>query len=170
MIASNESNKCSFCSASLSQTLIDLGNQPFANNYLPSKENKAKLYPLHVKICGKCKLVQHMTVIDSREIFDDYGYFSSYSKHWLDHCEDYAEQISKSLSLNQEHLVIELASNDGYMLKNFSRKGIQVLGIDPAKNVADVAIRDGINTIVDYFGKDVANKVVTKSDPDLVCK
>ena len=84
-----------------------------------------------------------MTVIDSREIFDDYGYFSSYSKHWLDHCEDYAEQISKSLSLNQEHLVIELASNDGYMLKNFSRKECG-FRIDPAKNVQTLLLEMGL--------------------------
>tara|TARA_X000001036_G_scaffold373419_1_gene361307 strand:+ start:1159 stop:2394 length:1236 start_codon:yes stop_codon:yes gene_type:complete len=168
MTKSNESEFCSFCSSALSQTLIDLGNQPYANNYLPSKTSKAKLYPLHVKICDNCKLVQHMTLIDSSEIFDDYGYFSSYSKHWLDHCKMYAEDICKKLSLTNDDLVIELASNDGYMLKNFASKGINVLGIDPAKNVAEVAIRDGIDTVVEYFGKDVAEKIVKSSDPDLV--
>jgi Hypothetical methyltransferase. len=134
MSQKDESSYCSFCSSKLTQTLIDLGKQPYANNYISDKSIVANQYPLHVKICDVCKLVQHTTVIDSKEIFDHYGYFSSYSEYWLDHCKKYADHITSKLELDQDSLVIEIASNDGYMLKNFKDNDINVLGIDPAEN------------------------------------
>ena len=133
---------CRFCKNLLEYELINLGMTPLANSYLSQKNlhNEEKYYPLSVMVCNKCFLVQLSEDATSPEnIFSDYAYFSSYSKIWLKHAESYADMISEKIRLGKDSLVIELASNDGYLLQYFKNKEIPVLGIDPAENIAKVA-------------------------------
>jgi len=142
----------------LQETFLDLGEMPLANNYASSRESARQQpkFPLHTKICSECLLVQHDTNIDSKEIFSEYAYFSSCSEFWLDHARRYVHMACERFHLNSESHVVEIASNDGYLLQYFLPLGIPVLGIDPAKNVAEAAQRIGVPTEVRFFGKDTA--------------
>jgi SAM-dependent methyltransferase len=153
---------CQNCGKELSCTLIDLGDQPLANAYLTSAEQIAqeRKFPLHARVCNNCWLVQVDDVVPVDEIFNsEYAYFSSYSAGWLRHCQDYAESMAQEFSLNSESLVIELASNDGYMLQYFVKMGIPVLGIEPSNNTAASALARGVATRVEFFNKENARSL-----------
>ena len=146
---------CRFCRTPLSRTLIDLGMQPLANSYL--SEQRLKLpeprYPLHAKICEKCFLVQVDHDVPAEAIFSNYAYFSSFSPSWVEHAKRYAEQMMSRFHLGPQSLVIEIASNDGYLLRHFKAAGVGVLGIEPAANVAKEAEALGIKTEVAFFNR-----------------
>jgi len=145
---------CRFCDARLDETFAGLGMSPLSNAYVPeSKRNCAEtFYPLHAYVCGKCWLVQ-LEQFESREnIFSDYLYFSSFSDEWLRHCEAYADRMVARFELGPGSQVVEIASNDGYLLQYFQGRGIPVLGVEPAANVAEVARAKGIPTEVAFFG------------------
>ena len=126
-------------------------------------------YPLHVRTCEKCLLVQLEEYVSPEEIFTEYAYFSSYSDSWVEHARQYAEQMIDDLGLDHTSLVVELASNDGYLLQHFLRAGTPVIGVEPAANVADVAIAKGIPTRVEFFGRDAARRMIAEGlRPDLI--
>ena len=153
---------CRFCGEELSITFVDLGMSPLSNSFLNKSEliNKENYYPLHAFVCEECFLVQLGEFESPESIFSDYVYFSSYSTSWLDHAKSYTEKIIEILPDNP--FVVEIASNDGYLLQYFREKNIRVLGIEPARNVADIAIKKGIDTISEFFGVNLANKLVNE--------
>ncbi len=153
---------CRFCSAPLQHSFADLGMSPLSNSYLSEDmlQSTEPFYPLHAFVCQSCLLVQLPEVQKPEEIFTDYAYFSSYSKSWLQHCENYVNKVVKRFDLNQDSYVVEIASNDGYLLKNFKKFDVPVLGIEPAKNVAQVAREAGIPTETEFFGSKTARKLV----------
>ena len=150
---------CRHCNASLRLTFADLGIMPFANSYVQKdRRDQAELaFPLHAWICEDCKLVQLGEFQTPDAIFEDYDYFSSYSPSWLAHAKAYAEGMTKRFGLTDASKVVEIASNDGYLLKNFVAAGIPVLGVEPAANVAQVAIeQENVPTHVAFFGVETA--------------
>jgi len=156
--------KCRFCNSGLSHIFISLGLSPLSNAYLSQEQldKKEPLFPLDVYVCDKCFLVQLPEFQSPEIIFKDYAYFSSYSDTWIKHTSAYAKKIQCILNLNQRSLVIELASNDGCLLKNFIKMGIPSLGIEPARNVAEFANKNGVETEVAFFGKATAKKLVSQ--------
>jgi SAM-dependent methyltransferase len=154
--------KCRFCAARLSRTFVDLGAQPLANSYVdPSKAEVAEaFYPLHVRLCEQCLLVQLPELASAKDIFSDYAYLSSASSSWLEHCKKYAGEISARLALKKDDLVVEVASNDGYLLRFFVERGQRVLGIEPAVNVAAIAEKAGVPTLARFFGLGLAEELV----------
>lgn len=155
-------SKCRFCSNPLDHTFVDLGMSPLSNAYIkPEKINCAeKFYPLHTYVCNHCLLVQLEEFETPEQIFSDYAYFSSYSETWLDHAKKYTELMTTRFNLNHESQVMEIASNDGYLLQYFQQKNIPVLGIEPASNVAKVAESKGIPSLVKFFGISTAGELV----------
>jgi SAM-dependent methyltransferase len=161
-----------FCGAPLRHTFVDLGMSPLCESYVPAEKLNAMepFYPLHVYVCGECYLVQLEQFVSPEEIFSEYAYFSSYADSWVDHMRRYADAITDRLGLGAESLVVEVASNDGYLLQHFLRKGIPVLGIEPAANVAKVAVEKGIPTLVKFFGADTARELAAEGkQADLLC-
>lgn len=161
--------KCRFCKNELKTVFADLNTAPLVNNYIKSENfyKEEVYYPLITYACDNCKLVQTIDFNPSEQIFtDDYAYFSSYSSSWLEHSKNYVDMISKKLKLNSKSHVMEIASNDGYMLQYFKKKNIPFLGVEPCKSVADVAILNGINTLIDFFSYKLSKKL-PKSD--LIC-
>jgi SAM-dependent methyltransferase len=157
---------CLSCGAPLSHTVLDLGDQPLANSYLTREqldEGGEQHYPLHARVCAKCLLVQVEPAVPPEEIFSDYAYFSSYSDSWLEHSARYARAVTERLGLRPSSMVIEVASNDGYLLRNFVEAGIPVLGVEPAANVAEAAIAAGVPTEIAFFGRDVAAALVGRA-------
>jgi len=153
------SGQCRFCGADLQQTFVDLGASPIANDYLNTSQlsQMEPFYPLHVKVCGKCFLVQVADCVDARHIFSDhYAYFSSFSDSWLAHARAYVEMITARLALDKQHHVVEVACNDGYLLQYFVAKGIPVMGIEPTANTAEAATKKGIPTVLKFLGEDTA--------------
>lgn len=157
-------SKCRFCNTLLTKTFVDLGMSPLSNAFLKKEQLNCmeKFYPLHAYICDSCLLVQLEQFESPEQIFDDYAYFSSYSESWLSHAKDYTNSMVEKFNFNQNSLVIELASNDGYLLQYFQAKNITVLGIEPASNVAKVAQEKGINTLTKFFGVKTAQELVKK--------
>ena len=157
-------SECRFCSNLLSHTFVDLGMSPLSNAYLKLDTiNKAeKFYPLHTYVCDNCFLVQLEEFETPDHIFSDYAYFSSYSETWLRHAENYTELMTQRFSLNANSQVIEIASNDGYLLQYFQKQNIPVLGIEPAANVAKVAEEKGIPSLVKFFGVSTAKELVAQ--------
>lgn len=153
---------CRSCGAGLERTFVDLGMSPLANSYIkPEQTNRMEpFYPLHVYVCEKCLLVQLEQFSTPQDIFSDYAYFSSFSESWLAHARTYVDMIVDRFRLNQDSRVVEIASNDGYLLKNFVARGIPVLGVEPAANVAKVAREKGISTKVAFFGEKTAGGLV----------
>lgn len=153
--------QCRFCHNELKHTFLDLGMSPLANSYIPLDESdKGQMtYPLHVKVCEKCWLVQLGEFESPKAIFSDYAYFSSYSSSWLAHAKNYVEHMMGDYGIDEHSKVVEIASNDGYLLQYFKEKGVPVLGIEPAKNVAEVAREKGIPTISEFFGKTLAKSL-----------
>jgi len=157
-------SKCRFCGNLLNHTFVDLGMSPLSNAYLESDAiNKAeKFYPLHAYVCENCFLVQLEEFETPDQIFSDYAYFSSYSETWLRHAENYTELMTQRFGLNANSQVIEIASNDGYLLQYFQKQNIPVLGIEPAANVAKVAEEKGIPSLVKFFGVSTAKELVAQ--------
>jgi C-methyltransferase C-terminal domain/Putative zinc binding domain/Methyltransferase domain len=153
---------CRFCGAELQHTFVDLGMSPLCESYVEAGRVNAMeaFYPLRVYVCEQCFLVQLQEYVTPEDIFTEYAYFSSYSDSWLAHCRDYVDMISERLQLSSESLAVELASNDGYLLQWFVEKGIPVLGIEPALNVAKVAEEKGVPTLTEFFGAELASKLV----------
>jgi len=153
--------KCRFCKAGLQHTFVDLGMSPLSNSYLKLDQlNQAeKFYPLHTYVCEQCLLVQLEEFESPDHIFSDYAYFSSYSDSWLNHAKKYTDLMIDRFSLSKSSLVIELASNDGYLLQFFKELNIPILGIEPAANVAQVAESKGIPTLVKFFGVHTAQEL-----------
>ena len=143
---------------------------PLANSYLPPERVNAMepFYPLRALVCGNCFLVQLEEFETPQEIFSDYAYFSSYSSSWLEHSRRYAEQMIERLGLGSSSHVVEIASNDGYLLQFFHERQIPVLGIEPAANVAKVALQKGIPTLVEFFGVKTAGSLAVESAADLL--
>ena len=152
---------CRFCGGVLSQTFVDLGMSPLCESYLTSDrlDEMEPFYPLHVRVCDDCLLVQLPAYVPPEEIFHEYAYFSSYSTAWLKHASDYIDAMVARFGLNQHSLVVELASNDGYLLQYAVEKGIPCLGIEPAANVAQGAELRGVPTLVEFFGEQLAQKL-----------
>jgi SAM-dependent methyltransferase len=153
---------CGSCGEVLLYTFADLGTSPLANSYLTAGQlnEREAFYPLHARVCSACFLVQLESVVSPQEIFSDYAYFSSFSESWLEHARAYAEAMVLLLHLNSSSWVVEIASNDGYLLQYFKSQGIPVLGIEPARNVAERAIEHGIPTKVKFFSEDTARDLV----------
>ena len=155
---------CRSCGGRLSVTMADLGLQPPSNAFLASLADAAdeKRYPLRAKVCEICRLVQLDYEVAPEELFRNYVYFSSYSDEWLAHARTYCDMARRRFSLDATSLVVELASNDGYLLKNFLAQGIPVLGIDPSDTVAAAAAKIGVPTLVEFFGEKLANRLVAE--------
>ena len=155
---------CRACSTPLSVTMADLGIQPPSNAYLSSADliPQERRYPLRAKVCGACRLVQLDYDVPPQELFNNYAYFSSYSDSWLAHARQYCDMARQRFALGPESLVVELASNDGYLLRNFVAANIPVLGIDPSDTVAADAAKIGVPTLVEFFGKAVAGRLAAE--------
>ena len=153
---------CRSCGGALERTFLDLGKTPLANSYLDDAQLALPepSLDLHAKVCDDCKLVQLDHTVDPSEIFSDYAYFSSYSDAWVEHARQFTAKMVERLALDQDSLVIEVASNDGYLLRHLVERGIPVLGIEPAANVAAVAVAAGVPTEVRFFGVDTAEWLV----------
>jgi SAM-dependent methyltransferase len=158
------SKSCRFCGASLHRTFVDLGMSPLCETYPSVAElNRGEMfYPLHVFVCEKCFLVQLEEFESPENIFSDYLYFSSYSDSWLKHCENYTDKMVERFGFGPQSFVVEVASNDGYLLQYFVKKGIHVLGIEPAANVARVAVEKGVPTLARFFGTQLALELAGK--------
>ncbi|MGW0431104.1 methyltransferase domain-containing protein [Micromonospora sp. NPDC003197] len=146
--------ECRLCSTGLTETFVDLGMSPLCESYLPVErlDSAETFYPLHVRICPECLLVQLPAYVPGEEIFSDYAYFSSYSDSWVAHARRYADTMVETLGLGAESLVTEVASNDGYLLQHFVARGVPVLGVEPAANIAEVAQGRGIRTESRFLG------------------
>ena len=156
--------RCLFCAAPLRHTFVDLGMSPLCESFLTAEQINCvePFYPLHVYVCEACFLVQVQEYVKPEGIFTEYAYFSSYSDSWLAHAKAYVEMISERLGLAADRQVVELGSNDGYLLQFFVAKGIPVLGIDPARNVAQAAIARGVPTMTTLFGRETARELVAR--------
>ena len=155
---------CRFCGAELRETFVDLGLSPLCESYPgPSELRRGEMYyPLHAYVCAHCLLVQLEQYESAENIFSDYAYFSSYSDSWLRHSETYCNKMIDRLGLNSQSFVVEVASNDGYLLQYFVRRQIPVLGIEPAANVAKVGVEKGVPTLVQFFGTELAQELAAE--------
>lgn len=153
---------CRHCGSPLDVSVVDLGAQPPCESLITQDNfySPEKFYPLHTKVCTHCWLVQLDADVSPEDIYTEYAYFSSFSDSWLEHMKTYAHEMIRRLELSADSQVVEIASNDGYLLQYFVEQGIPCFGIDPAANVAESAKQRGVETIVDFFGKTVAQRVV----------
>ena len=153
--------RCRFCDQPLRFTFVDLGMSPLCESFLSLEQlnGMEPFYPLHAYVCEHCFLVQLEEYVSPEHIFTEYAYFSSYADTWLKHCQDYTNLVSERFGLTGESFVVEVASNDGYLLQYFVQKGIPVLGIEPAKNVARVAEQKGVPTLTEFFGRELATRL-----------
>lgn len=158
------SASCRFCGSSLHVSFVDLGMSPLCETYLSTDQlnSMEPFFPLHVYVCSECLLVQLEEYVAPAEIFGDYPYFSSYSDSWLRHAKRYVEAISGRLTLHHASFVVELGSNDGYLLQYFVANGVPALGVEPAKNVAQEAVARGVATKVAFFGDSTAQEMVAE--------
>ncbi len=162
---------CRFCDTPLNHTFVDLGLSPLCESFVPAdRVNDGEMfYPLHVFVCENCYLVQLDEFVPPEDIFTEYAYFSSYADSWLEHARTYVESITDRLGLDASSQVVELASNDGYLLQYFVERGIPALGIEPAANVAKAAEEKGVDTRVEFFLEDTARQMVQEGiQADLV--
>jgi SAM-dependent methyltransferase len=161
---------CRFCGTPLEATFADLGMSPLANSYLSPEQANAMepFYPLHALVCSNCFLVQLAEYETPDHIFSDYAYFSSYSTTWLEHSRRYVAAMVERFRLDGSSHVVEIASNDGYLLQYFAQRGIPVLGIEPAANVAEVAREKGLETVVEFFGVETARSLAPDRRADLL--
>jgi len=163
--------KCRFCSKQIDKILIDLGSTAISNAFVTEDVVKTRecIYPLKVLVCDNCFLVQVDEFQKKEEIFSsDYVYFSSVSDYWLAHCKKYVEAVIPRFNLNSESLVVEIASNDGYLLQYFKEKNVPALGIEPTQSTAQIAINRGIDTVVEFFDEDLATKLAPSKKADLI--
>jgi SAM-dependent methyltransferase len=149
---------CRFCGTKLVHTLVDLGMSPLCESYVRHEDLRKleRFYPLHVGVCHHCYLAQLDEFVPAEEIFSEYAYFSSYADSWVQHAKDYAHLIVERFGLTRQQTVVEIASNDGYLLQHFVELGIPNFGIEPAENVAEAATKRGVETVVKFFGVDTA--------------
>ncbi|MDO9119194.1 MAG: class I SAM-dependent methyltransferase [Nitrospira sp.] len=162
---------CRFCGTALQHIFVDLGMSPMANSYLkPHQLNRMEpFYPLRAFVCEQCFLVQLEEFESPDHIFSDYAYFSSFSDLFLQHAKEYVDMAMDRFKLGAASYVVEIASNDGYLLQNFVKRGVPVLGIEPAKNVAEVAVKKGVPSLVKFFGVETARELAAKGRrPDLL--
>jgi SAM-dependent methyltransferase len=162
---------CRFCGSVLRRTFVNLGMSPLCETYPSAADlNRGEMYyPLHAYLCERCLLVQLEQYASAESIFSDYAYFSSYSDSWLEHCRLYCDQMTERLALGKQSLVIEVASNDGYLLQYFAQRKVPVLGIEPAANVAKAAVEKGVATRVRFFGLQLARELAAEGlSADLV--
>jgi C-methyltransferase-like protein/putative zinc binding protein/methyltransferase family protein len=157
-LAPAERISCRFCGALLKQTFVDLGMSPLCESYVSAEQlNQAEVfYPLRVYVCDLCFLVQLQEYVSAESIFAEYAYFSSFSDSWLAHAKKYVDQMTERFNLNRNSFVVELASNDGYLLQYFVACGIPVLGIEPATNIAAAALKKNIPTLIKFFNRELA--------------
>src|SRR5882672_9350397 len=155
---------CRFCGNTLSRTFVDLGMSPLCETYPRAQElhRGEMFYPLHVFVCENCFLVQLEEFETPEKIFTDYPYFSSYAESWLKHCENYTAKMIDRFAFSQNSFVVEVASNDGYLLQYFVKRGVPVLGIEPAANVAKVAVEKGVPSLARFFGTQLALELAGK--------
>ena len=158
------SYQCRLCGAQFMHTFVDLGMSPLCESYVPEErlDEAEVFYPLHVRICDACLLVQLPAYVSGEHIFSDYAYFSSYADSWVAHAKRYAEAMTGRLGLTSESLVTEVASNDGYLLQHFQAAGIGVLGVEPAANVATAAQARGIRTEVQFLGAETGQTITQR--------
>lgn len=162
---------CRFCGEAVAATLVDLGMSPFCQTHITEDQlnHMEPFFPLHARVCGHCFLVQLEEYVAPGDIFTEYAYFSSYADSWVEHARKYTEQMRATLGLSSSSLVVEIASNDGYLLQHFVAANVPVLGIEPAANVAKVAESRGIRTEVSFHGRENARRIVEKyGQADLV--
>ena len=162
--AGRPEQSCRFCEAPLRVTFVDLGMTPLCESYVSQDQlnQMEPFYPLHAFVCEDCFLVQLAEYVRPEEIFTEYAYFSSYSDTWVQHMKRYTEMIVERLSLGPNSSVVEIASNDGYLLQHFIAAGIPVLGIEPAANIARVAVAKGVPTLVGFFGEPLAKRLAAE--------
>jgi SAM-dependent methyltransferase len=155
---------CRLCGAGLTRTFVDLGMSPLCESYVPAErlDEAEVFYPLHVRLCDSCLLVQLPAYVPGEHIFSDYAYFSSYSDSWVAHAKRYADAMIDRLGLTSGSLVTEVASNDGYLLQHFLAEGIPVLGVEPAANVAETARSRGIPTVVQFLGPESGHDIAQR--------
>lgn len=155
---------CRFCGAPLRFTVVDLGMSPLCESYVSAEQvnQMEPFYPLHVYVCEQCFLVQLEAYVRPEDIFTEYAYFSSYSDTWLKHAQTYTEKMIERFGLGAGSYVVEVASNDGYLLQYFVQKNIPVLGIEPAANVAAAAEKVGVPTLVEFFGRECARRLAAQ--------
>jgi SAM-dependent methyltransferase len=168
-IASSHRTTCRACGAALQRSFLDLGTTPLANSYLSGADlaRPEPKFPLHVMLCEGCLLAQLSTDVSPQALFSDYAYFSSFSESWVRHAADFAAMAARRFKLNASSQVVEIASNDGYLLKHFKALRVPVLGIEPAANIAQAAILAGIPTEIRFFGRQTASELAgrgTKAD------
>src|SRR5271169_4919213 len=164
-------HECRMCGTPLTRTFVDLGMSPLCESYVPADklDDAEVFYPLHVRLCDVCLLVQLPAYVSGEHIFSDYAYFSSYSDSWVAHAKRYAEAMIGRLDLTPDSLVTEVASNDGYLLQHFQAVGVPVLGVEPAANVAEAARARGIRTEVQFLGAETGHEIAQQHGPaDLV--
>jgi SAM-dependent methyltransferase len=162
---------CRHCAAPLELTVVDLGKSPLCQTVLTTEqlERGEAFYPLHVRACERCWLVQIPEFVPPEDIFSEYAYFSAYSDSWVEHARRYVDAMTERLGLGSDSLVVELASNDGYLLQHFLPKGIPVLGVEPALNVAEAAVARGVPTITEFFGVELGRRLAKeRGTADLV--
>jgi len=159
---SGEERRCRFCGTPLADTFVDLGVSPLANSYLKAADldQMEPFYPLHTYVCSECFLVQLTEQSRPQDIFSEYAYFSSYSDSWLKHAADFAGEAIKRFALDSNSRIVEIGSNDGYLLRFFMEAGIPSLGIEPAANIAAAARERGIETVVSFFNSRLAGELV----------
>jgi hypothetical protein len=156
--------RCRLCDASLTTTFVNLGMSPLCESFLPATEidRMEPYFPLHALVCERCFLVQLKEYVKPDHIFSEYAYFSSYSTSWVEHARRYCEMVVARFGLSSSSAVVELASNDGYLLQHLLPFGVSVLGIEPAANVAEAARRKNVPTLVEFFGANLARRLVTE--------
>jgi SAM-dependent methyltransferase len=161
LVRMSTSATCRFCGATLTESFCDLGLSPLANSYVGADQldQGERFYPLHAYVCSECYLVQLAEFETPEQIFGDYAYFSSFSRSWLEHARTYVEQTSARFDLGPSNQIVEIASNDGYLLQYFVERELPVLGIEPAANVAATAQERGIPTLVEFFGTELATRL-----------
>ncbi len=157
--------ECKFCGRPLQHIFADLGVQPFCESYIAVEDqNKMEpFYPLRVYFCDNCLLVQLEQSMTPIQLFSNYSYFSSQSKGWLKHIENYVDMITQKLNLDKNSQVVEIGSNDGYLLQFFAQRSIPIIGVEPANNVAEEAIKKGIPTIINFFNKETLQQLISKN-------
>jgi hypothetical protein len=162
--AAKKNNPCRFCGSELKHTFVDLGMSPLCESFLSAGQvNQGEtFYPLHAYLCDKCFLVQLQQYVSEASIFEEYAYFSSYSDSWLAHAKKYTEDMIARFGLGAKSHVVELASNDGYLLQYFVERGVPALGIEPAANVAKAAVAKGIPTLVKFFNEGLAAELASE--------
>lgn len=163
--------RCRFCSAGLSHIFVDLGMSPLCQTHIEPHElnHMEPFYPLRVWLCTECFLVQLEEYVKPADIFTDYAYFSSYADSWVEHAHRYALAMTDRLGLGRASMVMEIASNDGYLLQHFVKLGIPCLGIEPAENVAAAAVTKGVPTVSRFFGIEAARDLTAEHRrPDLL--